>query len=225
MFSTRIVEPFRKAQETGVIPPGIESMAGGWGEITEDGNISWMNVIFMHGYDVTNVRDLTRAEMEGRQRAIWAMEALRMYCPGFENAHLNTYSASLGTRESRKVIGRSNLTEYDVKNQARFPDSIGIYPEFIDTKDVLYLPTTGRYFQVPYGIMVPGKVENLLVAGRCVGGDSVSHGATREMSCCSLTGQAAGIASAVSIKNNVGTSEIPIDRLQKAIKDQGVRID
>ena len=55
---------------------------------------------------------------------------------------------TLGTRDSRKIIGRYNLTGEDVKNQARFEDSIGIFPEFIDGYNILILPTTGRYFQV-----------------------------------------------------------------------------
>lgn len=47
--------------------------------------------------------------------------------------------------------------------------------------NILILPTTGRYFQVPYGCMVPKKIDNLLVAGRCVAGDKTSHAAMRNM--------------------------------------------
>ena len=63
-------------------------------------------------------------------------------------------------------------------NQARFDDSIGIFPKFLDGYGVLVLSTTGRYFQVPYGILVPEGVENLLVAGRCVSGDKLAHAAS-----------------------------------------------
>ena len=44
----------------------------------------------------------------------------------------------------------------------------------------------------PYGILVPQGMDNLLVAGRCVAGDKVSHAATRSQMCCAVTGQAAG---------------------------------
>ena len=87
--------------------------------------------------------------------------------------------SALGTRDSRKIVGRNDLSERDVRGEARFADAIGIFPEFIDGYGILILPTTGRYFQVPYGILVPQNVENLLVAGRCVAGDKVSHAATR----------------------------------------------
>eukprot|EP00122_Pirum_gemmata_P002030 Pgem_evm1s1836 len=78
---------------------------------------------------------------------------------------------TLGTRDSRKICARYNLTGSDVAEQGRFQDSIGVFPEFIDGYNILILPTSGRYFQVPYGCMVPEEVDNLLVAGRCVSGD------------------------------------------------------
>jgi hypothetical protein len=131
----------------------------------------------------------------------------------------------VGVRESRKIVGAYDITQHDVRNEARFDDSIGIFPEFLDAYGVVILPTTGRYFQVPYGIILPQKVENLLVAGRCVGGDKISHAATRQMMCCAVTGQAAGAAAAVSLKNNVTCREVDIAKVQKALKNQGVRID
>jgi hypothetical protein len=111
-----------------------------------------------------------------------------------------------------------------VRNQARFEDSIGIFPEFIDGHGLLILPTTGRYFQVPYGILVPQKVANLLVAGRCVAGDRVSHAATRSMMCCTVTGQGAGVAAAVSVKDRVECGAVDIHKVRMALKKQGVRI-
>jgi hypothetical protein len=156
---------------------------------------------------------------------MWALDALKKYTPGFEKAKLRTFCSSLGTRESRKILGEYNITEHDVRNEARFEDSIGIFPEFLDGYGVVIIPTTGRYFQVPYGIILPQKVENLLVAGRCVAGDRVSHAATRQMMCCTVTGQGAGIAAAVSLKDNVTCRAVNIATVQKLLKKQGVRIE
>ena len=88
--------------------------------------------------------------------------------------------------------------------QARFKDTVGVFPEFVDGYSILILPNTGRYFQVPYGCLVP-DVNNLLVGGRCVAGDMVSHAATRNMMCCTVTGQAAGVAAAVSLRLKIST--------------------
>ncbi len=72
-----------------------------------------------------------------------------------------------------------------------FEDSIGIFPEFLDGYNVLVLPGTGRYFQIPYRALVPRGDDNLLVAGRAVAGDRISHTAMRNMMACTVTGQGA----------------------------------
>jgi len=171
------------------------------------------------------VRDLTAAEIEGRRQALLAVEALRRYTPGFERATLRTFGSTLGTRDSRKISGRYELTGGDVRGEARFPDSVGIFPEFLDGYGLLILPTTGRYFQVPYGILVPQSVDNLLVAGRCVAGDAVSHAATRNQLCCAVTGQAAGAAAAVSLRDGRTTGDVDVARVQDELRRQGVRLD
>jgi hypothetical protein len=223
LFSPYLEEPFDKAKEAGEIPQDLW-IKGTWGSVHDSGDVTHMNMVVMNGIDPTDVRDLTRAEMNGRHQVMLAIEALKKYTPGFENARLRSFCSSLGVRESRKIIGAATLTEHDVCNQARFDDTIGIFPEFLDGYGVVIIPTTGRYFQVPYGILVPQKVENLLVAGRCVAGDKISHAATRQMMCCAVTGQGAGIAAAVSIKDNVPLRAVDISHVQKALVRQGVRI-
>ena len=223
-FSTYLVEPFNKAKQAGEIPEDV-NIESFWTNYTDAGEITSFNGIHMSGIDPTDVWDLTKAEIEGRKRVMWAIEALKKYTPGFKKARLRTIGASLGTRESRKIIGEYEITEHDVRNEGRFEDSIGICPEFIDGYGIAIMPTTGRYFQVPYGIIVPQKIENLLVAGRCVAGDKISHAATRQMCCCIVTGQGAGVAAAVSVKDNVSCRQVSISKVQEVLKKQGVRID
>ncbi|MFX1568672.1 MAG: FAD-dependent oxidoreductase [Promethearchaeota archaeon] len=222
-FSTYLVEPFMKAKDAGEIPEDV-NIESFWTNYTDAGEITSFNGIHMTNIDPTDVWDLTKAEIEGRKRVQWAVQALKKYTPGFKKARLRTIGASLGTRESRKIIGEYNITEHDVRNQARFKDSIGICPEFIDGYGLAIMPKTGRYFHVPYGIILPQKVENLLVAGRCVAGDKISHAATRQMCCCTVTGQGAGVAAAISIKDNVTCRQVHISTVQQALKMQGVRI-
>jgi hypothetical protein len=89
---------------------------------------------------------------------------------------------------------------------------------------VLVLPTTGRYFQVPYRILLPQNVDNLLVAGRIVAGDKFAHSATRSMMCCTVTGQGAGVAAAVAVKTNHTPRSVDIEHVQKALARQQVRM-
>ena len=224
LFSPYLEEPFDKARESGIIPPGLKSIGGTWSAISEHGEATYLNMVHMLEYDGTDVRDLTRAEMEGRRQAMLAIKALQCFAPGFEKAALRNFGMTVGIRDTRKIIGRYDLTERDVLEQARFEDSIGIFPEFIDGYGVLVLPTTGRYFHVPYGALVPQGVDNLLIAGRSVAGDKISHAAVRNMMCCTVTGQGAGVAAAISVKNRVSTAEVRISDIQTELKRQGVRI-
>ena len=207
LFSTWIVEPFNKAKEAGEIPENA-TVLGYWGGLTEAGEATSINVAHTLGIDSTDVWDLTRAEIDGRQKAIWALEALKRYTPGFGSSRLRSLNSSLGIRESRKIVGEYILTEHDVKNEARFDDTIGIFPEFLDAYGEVIMPTTGRYFQVPYRILLPQKVENLLVAGRCVSADRVAFAATRQMMCCAVTGQGAGVVAAAAAKDDVSCREV-----------------
>ena len=224
LFSTYLEEPFDRARRDGLIPENIVSIGGTWSTLTDAGEATSLNMVYMLDCDPTDVWDLTRAEIEGRRQAILAISALREYLPGFERARLRNFGMTLGTRDSRKILGRYNLTERDVRNQARFEDSIGIFPEFIDGYGIVILPTTGRYFQIPFGITVPRGVENLLVAGRCVAGDKIAHAATRNMMCCTVTGQGAGVAAAISARDSVKCSAVNINSVQEALKEQHVRI-
>jgi hypothetical protein len=223
LFSTYFRDVFDRARADGVVPADAP-LGGYWDAITDEGEARGLNLVHLFGVDPTDVWELTEAEMEGRRQVLWAIEALRKYQPGFEQAKLRSIGSSIGTRESRKIVGRYNLREEDVRNQATFEDSIGIFPEFLDAYGVVLIPTTGRYFQLPYGIMVPQNVDNLLVAGRSVAGDKISHSATRQMMCCAATGQGAGVAAAAAVQQHRRTAGVDIGAVQDELKRQGVRI-
>jgi hypothetical protein len=223
LFSPYLETPFDQARAAGVIPQGLKSIGGTWSLINDQGEATYLNMVHMLEYDGTDVNDLTSGEIEGRRQALLAIKALQHFAPGFETATLRNFGMTIGIRDTRKIIGRYSLTEQDVRGQARFDDAIGIFPEFIDGYGVLVLPTTGRYYQVPYGALVPSGVDNLLVAGRSVAGDQISHASVRNMMCCTVTGQGAGVAAAVSIKKGVSTAEVAIEDIQRELKRQGVR--
>jgi hypothetical protein len=224
LFSPYLDKPFQLARSQGVIPPGLKSIGGTWSTITDSGEATYLNMIHLAGVDGTDVWDLTRAEIEGRWQALQAIKAMNHFAPGFERAKLRTFGMTLGVRDTRKIDGRYDLTEHDVRNQARFEDSLGIFPEFIDGYGVLVLPTTGRYYEIPYRALVPRRVRNLLVAGRCIAGDEISHASVRSMMCCAVTGQGAGAAAAVSVKDGVDAADVDVARLQAELRRQGVRV-
>ena len=223
LFSPFLRKPFAQAIRDGVIPAELTTIAGTWGAVRDTGELTYMNLIHLAGCDGTDPDSLTRFEIEGRRQAMLAIEALRRYTPGCERARLRNLGMTIGIRDTRKVDAAYNLTEADVRGQARFADSIGIYPEFIDGYGVLVLPTTGRYMHVPYRAMLPRGVANLLVTGRAIGGDRISHAATRNMACCAVAGQGAGVAAAISVKSGRALERVEMERVQAELYRQGVR--
>ncbi|MGV6802629.1 MAG: FAD-dependent oxidoreductase, partial [Ruegeria sp.] len=85
-------------------------------------------------------------------------------------------------------------------------------------------PTTGRYMQVPYRSMLPKGVQGLLVAGRSHGADRVAHAATRNMACCAVMGQGAGIAAVMALKSNQELPRLNLAPVHSELDRQGVRI-
>jgi hypothetical protein len=174
--------------------------------------------------DGTDPDELTQGEMAGRKQAMHAIDALKAFMPGCEQAKLRNFGMTLGIRDTRKIDAAYNLTSADVREQGRFADSIGIFPEFIDGYGYLILPTTGRYFQVPYCAMLPKGVRNLIATGRIIGGDKVSHAAVRNMMCCAVAGQGAGVAAAISVRTERDFAGVDIGEVQCELLRQGARI-
>lgn len=224
MFSPFLAKPFAQAIREGVMPAHLSTVAGTWGAVHDTGELTYMNLVHLAGCDGTDPDSLSRFEIEGRRQALFAIEALRRYTPGCAAARLRNFGMMIGIRDTRKIDAIYNMTEADVRREARFDDSIGIYPEFIDGYGVLILPTTGRYMHIPYRALLPRGVDNLLVAGRAIGGARIAHAATRNMACCAVTGQGAGVAAALSVREGWSFRRPDIAAVQAELTRQGVRI-
>ncbi len=224
LFSPFMRKPFKQAVAAGLIPADLTTIAGTWGAISDQGDLTYLNLVHIPNCDGTDANDLTRGEIEGRRQAIMAVAALRHFMPGCEDAKLRNFGMTLGIRDTRKIDALYNMTDPDVRQQGRFEDSIGIFPEFVDGYGILILPTTGHYFQLPYRALLPRGVRGLIVAGRCIGGDKVSHAAVRNMMCCAVTGQGAGAAAAVSVKANRDFDRLDVADVQAELRRQGARV-
>ena len=78
---------------------------------------------------------------------------------------------------------------------------------------------------MPYRSLLPKGVGNLIVAGRCIGGDKISHAAVRNMMCCTVSGQGAGVAAAVSLRTGQPFDGLDVGAVQDELRRQKVRLD
>jgi len=76
-------------------------------------------------------------------------------------------------------------------------------------------------FGIPYRSLIPKGVEGVLIAGRSMSTDHVVHNATRNVGCCMVTGQAAGTAAALAVRENVLPSRLDTQLLRKVLAENG----
>ena len=174
--------------------------------------------------------ELTRGEIEGRQQAIQAFEFLRTV-PGFEKSYIVDLPPQLGIRETRRVVGGYMLSGEDVLGCASFPDSIGVngWPmEQHVAGDVVFkfppIPQSRGFNELPYRMLVPERVDNLLMAGRCASMTHDGQSAARVSGACFAMGEAVGSAAALALSGNTIPRDIGSEKLQQALKEQGAFI-
>jgi ribulose 1,5-bisphosphate synthetase/thiazole synthase len=174
--------------------------------------------------------DLTRGEIDGRRQAVQAFEFLRTV-PGFEKSYIVDLPPQLGIRETRRVVGGYMLSGEDVLGCASFADSIGVngWPmESHVAGDVIFkfppIPESRGFNELPYRMLVPVGIDNLLVAGRCASMTHEGQSAARVSGGCFVMGEAAGMAAALALDGNALPRDIDVGKLQNQLQQQGAFI-
>jgi hypothetical protein len=182
--------------------------------------------------DPTDVRDLTRCEVECRKQIVMALKFIKKYMPGFENSYLTRMCTELRIRESRRIMGDYVLTKADCAEARKFKDVIGKSSfssgaKHVATQDTIAYggvvhPKDGGSYDIPYRCLVPKLIDNLLVAGKAISTDRDSY--KRFLQETMVTGQAAGVAAAVCALKNITPRQLEQDvsELQEILLKQGV---
>ncbi len=173
--------------------------------------------------------DLAFGEIEGRRQALAFFEFLRHEAPGFANAYIVDIPPQIGIRETRRLSGRYQLTGDDVISCASFDDTIGVngWPlEKHVAGDVEWLwpdiPGSRGFNHLPYRMLVPTGVTNLLVAGRCASMNHEGQSAARVSGACFVMGEAAGTAAHLALATGRPVADIDIGALQQLLVHNGV---
>lgn len=165
------------------------------------------NLLGMNGIDP---RDLTQAEIITRDHVMRLAAFLKKNIPGFEKSRIEYTAHQVGVRATRQIIGEASPTTDEVRNK-KFPDTV-------------VKPYAKSEMRLPYGSILPQNVENILVAGRCISAEEEVMGQLRLLPVCSATGEAAGTAAALALKQGVNPRHLPILHLQKTLMEQGVNL-
>lgn len=239
----QIGREFKKAYRAGETGLPCKRQDLPFGRLTAAGQISYINYSCAYGLDPTDVRDLTRGEMECRQYNLDIVRYLKTHFESLKNLEITSMAPEIGFRDSRRIEGRYRLTIEDMESRREFSDVIAVFPRFYDMlapdaemdgdgkvegggyRGHIFEPVTDeRTFEIPYGALVPKRVSNLLVAGRCISADHVAESGVRAISLCMMTGQAAGTAAAMAIESGVRPADVEITGLQRRLREQGLEL-
>jgi hypothetical protein len=177
-----------------------------------------------------DVWDLTAAEIEGHRQAEMLVKFFRGYAPGFERCRLLQTGQQIGVRETRRVRGDYALTAEDVLGGARFEDVVarGCYPLDVHNPEgpgtVMRRLPAGASYDIPYRCLLPREVEGLLVAGRSISGTHEAQSSYRVIPICMASGQAAGVAAALSAQRGVSPRSMGVRAVQTELRRQGASL-
>jgi hypothetical protein len=210
------VERFRreKREEYNKVMEEVKKLLGfpivGAAEV-KSGFIWWSNMSSpMDGLDVKN---LTNFEMEIREKIVSALKIVQRSLPGFESSYLLQTASQIGVRESRLLDGEYTLTEEDMKEGRKFEDAVA---------HLGYGGKPGVGYDFPYRCLVPKRIDNLLVGGRCVSTDHPAQNFIRVVANCFATGEAAGAAAALSVKEKLSPRYLDVEKLRSTLAKEGV---
>ena len=178
--------------------------------------------------DGTDARQLSAAEVMGRKQIIDFFSFLRESAPGFQNAYLLEIAPQVGVRETRRILGDYQLTGEDVLQCASFGDSIGVNGWMVEEHvagDVVFqwqdIPNCRGFNHLPFRMLLPRGLDNLMVAGRCASMTHIGQSAARVSGGCFVMGQAAGTAAALALKAQLQPRALPVAALQERLQMDG----
>ncbi len=197
-------------------------------------NERMVNATQANGINGLDPRALAAANLDLRHQMEMVVEFLRKNVWGFENCRIKDSAEMVGIRETRRVMGEYLLTAEDlitskhfetaVVHNAKFPIDIH-NPSGAGQAESDSVPVqVKKPYDIPYEVLVPLKIENLLTCGRCISGTHRAHASYRVMNIAAATGQAAGIAAALCVEHNTSPRKLEAKLIQQVLIENGVQL-
>lgn len=191
--------------------------------------IAFNNPEFFDDVDGTNPEHLTKTQVRGKQRIIRQLQFYKKYMKGFEKAYIAEIASQVGIRESRNIETEYVLTATDLIRRVKFDDMFcqSNYPVDIHGKQLkceanLTPVDDGKpWYEIPYRSLVVKGFDNLYITGRCLGAEFLAQSSLRVQHSVRASGEAAGIAAALSLDKGVLPREIDGTEVRNIMIEKG----
>ncbi|MBN1290196.1 MAG: FAD-dependent oxidoreductase [Candidatus Latescibacteria bacterium] len=203
-------------------------------QLTEKGTM-FVNTSRLTGIDGTNGVSVTEGMIRGREEILQLLKVMNKHFPGFAQARLKAVAPLLGVRETRRIVGETELTVDDLVSGREFDDTIGYSAygwDLPDPKRPSYQPMTEKKVEkrkpvtpVPYRIMVPRPLINLICPGRAVCVERDVLGPLRVMAPCFAMGEATGLAAQQVVRKNIAFRDVDVQVLRNKLRDNGAIVE
>lgn len=192
-------------------------------------NTFFSNIVRVRNIDATKHADITRGEVEARKRLYQHLAFFRGYVPGFEKAYIGKSGEQIGIRDTRRIIGEQMLRADDCRSLRKRSDGVlrcaGPFDNLTRGNEFNTLEEVADaydYYDIAYGMLVPQRVDNLLVAGRCFSADYLAQAGSRGMGLLLGMGQAAGNGAVMVCDQGCRAADVDVDRLRERLVEQGM---
>ena len=178
--------------------------------------------------DGTDAESLTKGVFTCHSQIIPIIKFLREYVPGYENCWLMSSASLIGVRETRHFEGMESLSKDDILTAKYYDNWVvrrgwfnfdvhNLTGASLDKTGIQHNWQQNNDYTIPYGCLLPKNIEGLLLSGRNISGSHLAHSNFRIMSVCIAIGEAAGVAAALSVKQNVKLSLVDVKEIQKYV--------
>ena len=192
------------------------------------GNLVLLMANHEYGINATDAAQVTEATLRARGEIHQLVRGLRKLGGPWDGLQVAATPEQIGIRDGRRIRGRYLMTSEDLVRGAVQDDAVVrvTFPVDIhalsaeDNKKAAYdnAGVKMKPYDIPLRALIARDVDGLLMAGRCISGDFISHASYRVTGNAVAMGEAAGATAAVAVKNKTAPHDVPWDEVRPVIE-------
>ncbi len=192
-----------------------------------NGNLLTLMANHEYGVRPFNAKEVSEATLRARAEIYRIVRGLQSLGGVWEGIQLVATAEQIGIRDGRRIEGRYQVTKADLLAGARHEDGVArvtfgvdvhaASQEENDTQAISHEGVATKPYDIPLRALIAKDVDGLMMAGRCISGDFLSHASYRVTGDAVAMGEAAGAVSALAAKTNRLPHEISWSEIRPTV--------